>query len=193
MQEKISTEYTEAFTFIDVLGFLKRYSKFLIISIALGVAGGALVYSKYPAYKGSILMPHITDEMLIKRLQFMMPRMAGSLEDSNPMKARLMSDKFWTENFVANYVVKKQDVKDLKDLQDVKKDQGSTPELTVSLEERSLEELNRNMEYLINYVKDKSTLYYLEDLSATIKYQSTSFIANYERSVLELNIEKNIH
>ena len=135
-------------------------------------------------------MPNITDPMLIKRLQFIMPRMAGTLDDADPMKGRLASEKFWTENFVANYVIKKQDLKELKDLQDSKKDEASAPTLTLLLRERTPETLNRNMEYFVNFVKDKYALYYLEELTNGIKFQSSSFLANYEKMVFELKTEK---
>lgn len=183
-------EVSEDFTVVDIFLFLKKYIYFIFISIALGVSAGIIFYSMYPAYKGSILMPNVTDPMLIKRLQFIMPRMAGSLDDANPMKGRLTSEKFWTENFIANYVVKKQDLKDLKDLQDVKKDEASSPTLTLTLRERSQEALDRNMDYFVNFVKDKFALYYLEDLTTGIKFQSSIFLANYEKIAFELNDEK---
>jgi hypothetical protein len=106
------------------------------------------------------------------------------------MKARLISEKFWLENFVANYVIKKQDLKELKEMQDVKKDEASVPTLTLTLRERSLEDLNRNMDYFINFIKEKSALYFLEDLMTSIKYQSAVFLANYEKTVLELEDDR---
>jgi hypothetical protein len=183
-------EDAEDFTLLDVFQFFERSLKLILVAGALGLGIGLVVYSMYPAYKGSILLPNISDPMYIKRLQFIMPRMAASLDDSDPMKGKLTSEKFWTENFFANYVIKKQDFKDLKDLQDSKKDETSSPTLTLSLKERSLPELRRNMDYFVNYVKDKSTVYYLEDLSTGIKYQSAIFIANYEKTILELGNEK---
>jgi len=183
-------EDAEDFTMVDVILFLKRNIKFFVVGSAVGLVLGVIAYTMFPAYKGSILLPNISDPMYIKRLQFIMPRMAASLDDADPMKSRLSSEKFWTDNFFANYVIKKQDFKDLKDLQDAKKDETSSPTLTLSLKERSIEDLNRNMSYFVNFVKDKSTIYYLEDLSTGIKYQSAIFIANYEKTVLELNNEK---
>ena len=180
-------EDAEDFTMVDVILFLKRNIKFFVVGSAVGLLLGLITYTMFPAYKGSILLPNISDPMYIKRLQFIMPRMAASLDDADPMKSRLSSEKFWTDNFFANYVIKKQDFKDLKDLQDAKKDETSSPTLTLSLKERSIEDLNRNMSYFVNFVKDKSTIYYLEDLSTGIKYQSAIFIANYEKTVLELN------
>ena len=154
---------SEEFTLMDVFLFLKNYSKLLLAGVALGLVIGGVVYTNYPAYKGSILMPNISDPMHIKRLQFIMPRMAASLNDADPMKAKLINEKFWIENFVANYIVKKQDLKELKDMQDLKKDDASVPTLTLSLREQSLEDLNRNMDYFVNFVKEKSALYFLED------------------------------
>ena len=183
-------EDPEDFTLLDVFQFFERNLKLILVAGALGLGMGLVVYSIYPAYKGSILLPNISDPMYIKRLQFIMPRMASSLDDSDPMKGKFISEKFWNDNFFANYVIKKQDFKDLKDLQDAKKDESSSPTLTLSLKERSTEDLNRNMSYFVNFVRDKSTIYYLEDLSTGIKYQSAIFIANYEKTVLELNNEK---
>lgn len=183
-------EESDEYTLVDGLLFLRRSLRFCILGGGAGLLLGYLVYSNFPAYKGSILFPNITDPIYIKRLQFILPRMAASLDDGNPMKPRLMSDKFWTDNFVPNYVIKKQDFKDLKDLQDAKKDESSSPTLTLYLKERSVDDLNRNMPYFVNYVKDKSSLYYLEDLSTGLKFQSAIFIANYEKKVLELNYEK---
>lgn len=183
-------EDSEDFTLLDVFQFFERNLKLILVAGALGVGIGLVTYAIYPTYKGSILLPNISDPIYIKRLQFIMPRMASSLDDSDPMKGKFISEKFWTDNFFANYVIKKQDFKDLKDLQDAKKDESSSPTLTLSLKERSTEDLNRNMSYFVNFVRDKSTIYYLEDLSTAIKYQSAIFIANYEKTVLELNNEK---
>ncbi len=181
---------SEEFTLMDVFLFLKNYSKLLLAGVALGLVIGGVVYTNYPAYKGSILMPNISDPMHIKRLQFIMPRMAASLNDADPMKAKLINEKFWIENFVANYIVKKQDLKELKDMQDLKKDDASVPTLTLSLREQSLEDLNRNMDYFVNFVKEKSALYFLEDLMTSIQYQSAVFLANYDKTILELEDEK---
>ena len=190
MNASILKEDAEDFSLLDVFLFFGRSLRLLLVTSALGLGVGLVAYLMYPAYKGSILLPNISDPMYIKRLQFIMPRMAASLDDSDAMKEKLMREKFWTENFFANYVIKKQDFKDLKDLQDSKKDETSSPTLTLSLKERSLDDLHRNMDYFVNYVKDKSTIYYLEDLSTGIKYQSAIFIANYEKTILELSNEK---
>ncbi len=190
MNASILKEDEEDFSLVDVFLFLRRNLKVIVASSALGLLIGFAAYSIYPAYKGSILMPNITDPMLIKRLQFIMPRMAGTLDDTDPMKGRLSSEKFWTENFVANYVIKKQDLKELKDLQDSKKDEASAPTLTLLLKERTPETLNKNMEYFVNFVKDKYALYFLEELTTSIKFQSSIFLSNYEKIVLELNTEK---
>lgn len=190
MNSSSLNDESDGFTLVDVLIFLRKSLKFCILGGVAGLVLGFLLYEGFPTYKGSILLPNITDPIYIKRLQFIMPRMAASLDDADPMKPRLVSDKFWTDNFVANYVIKKQDFKELKDLQDAKKDEPSSPTLTLTLKERSIDNLNRNMIYFVNFVKDKSTLYYLEDLSAGIKFQSAIFTANYEKTVLELNNEK---
>jgi len=181
---------SEEFTLMDIFSFLKKNSKLLFASGLLGLAIGALVYNNYPIYKGSILMPNISDPMLIKKLQFIMPRMAATLDDSDPMKARFINEKFWLENFIPNYVIKKQDLKELKEMQDVKKDEASVPTLTLTLRERSPESLTRNMDYFINFIKEKSALYFLEDLMTSIQYQSAVFLANYDKVVLELEDEK---
>ena len=190
MNASILKEDAEDFTLLDVFQFFERNLKLILVAGALGLGIGLVVYSMYPAYKGSILLPNISDPMYIKRLQFIMPRMAGSLDDADPMKGRLSSEKFWTENFVANYVIKKQDLKELKDLQDSKKDDTSAPTLTLILKERSEQALIRNMDYFLSFVKDKNALYYLEDLSTSIKYQSSIFLSSYEKIVFELNTEK---
>ena len=177
-------------SFSDFYHFIKRHLLLISIYSMAGIVMGLLVYKAYPAYKASVLMPNTSDALLIKKLQFVLPRMADSLEDSNPMKLRLRSEKFWTENFVANYTIKKQDVKDLKDLQDAKKDEASAPTLTLTLREKSNEELNANMEIFISYVKDKAALYFIEDLATTMKFQSSVFFATFEKNVSELNYEK---
>jgi hypothetical protein len=181
---------SEEFKLMDVFSFLKNHSKLLFASGLIGLVIGAIVYTNYPAYKGSVLMPNISDPMLIKKLQFIMPRMAATLNDTDPMKAKLTSEKFWLENFIPNYVIKKQDLKELKEMQDVKKDEASVPTLTLTLRERSPEDLNRNMDYFINFIKEKSALYFLEDLMTSIQYQSAVFLANYDKVVLELEDEK---
>lgn len=177
-------------SFSDFYHFIKRHLLLISIYSMAGIVMGLLVYKAYPAYKASVLMPNTSDALLIKKLQFVLPRMADSMEDSNPMKPRFRSEKFWTENFVANYIIKKQDFKDLKDLQDAKKDETSAPTLTLTLREKSNEELNANMEIFINYVKDKTAIYFIEELATSMKFQSSVFFANFEKNVSELNYEK---
>ena len=181
---------SEEFKLMDVFSFLKKNTKLLFASGLIGLVIGAIAYTNYPVYKGSVLMPNISDPMLIKKLQFIMPRMAATLNDTDPMKAKLTSEKFWLENFIPNYIIKKQDLKELKEMQDVKKDEASVPTLTLTLRERSQEDLNRNMDYFINFIKEKSALYFLEDLMTSIQYQSAVFLANYDKVVLELEDEK---
>jgi hypothetical protein len=183
-------EDEEEFSLMDIILFLGRNLRLIALASVLGLGLGVMGYTLYPAYKGSILMPNITDPMLIKRLQFILPRMAGDVDAAEPMKARLSSEKFWTENFIANYVIKKQDLKDLKDLQDTKKDEASSPTLTLILKEQSEAALKRNMEFFVNFVKDKYALYFLEELTTSMKYQSSTFLSNYEKVVLELNTDK---
>ncbi|NBQ40653.1 MAG: hypothetical protein EBU34_12965, partial [Alphaproteobacteria bacterium] len=178
-------EDEEEFSLMDIILFLGRNLRLIALASVLGLGLGFMGYTLYPAYKGSILMPNITDPMLIKRLQFILPRMAGDVDAAEPMKARLSSEKFWTENFIANYVIKKQDLKDLKDLQDTKKDEASSPTLTLILKEQSEAALKRNMEFFVNFVKDKYALYFLEELTTSMKYQSSTFLSNYEKVVLE--------
>ena len=57
---------SEEFTLRDIFLFLKNNSKLLFAGALLGLFAGAMLYNIYPAYKGSVLMPNISDPMLIK-------------------------------------------------------------------------------------------------------------------------------
>lgn len=179
----------------QVLFFFVQNWKRLLLGSVIGLVVGVGTWQIFAPYKAQVVLSNnafsfISWRSLQKSLPVLAAQLVQSQRSAPDQLNRLSSPSWWAKNVLPTYSVTKADTKDFaainKDLQD---QVGAILNFTVSAEGSSKELAIANVEFIVDFIRQGSTLLQIKSLINSYDLQVLNAETDLQKKILDTNVE----